>query len=112
MHLYGFNASTCTRRVLFVAAELDLLDQIEYHKVDLFKGEHKDPAYVKDKQPFGQVPYLEDPDEGVKVYEQVPPIPYCPTGEYVKANMFGQCCVTLDQEQLGATWQPKPVQII
>lgn len=54
-----------------MTAELGILDEIEYHKVDLFKGEHKDPAFVRDKQPFGQLPYFEDTDQGVHFYEQV-----------------------------------------
>jgi glutathione S-transferase len=68
--LYGHPFSTCTNRVLIVAKEVGL--EIEYYQVDLFKGEHKSEDFLK-HQPFGQVPYLVDTEEGVTFYEYVLP---------------------------------------
>ena len=56
--------STCTQRVLCTANELGL--KLEVVPVDLMKGEHKGPAFMK-MQPFGQIPVLED--DGFFVYE-------------------------------------------
>ncbi|KAK9893780.1 glutathione S-transferase [Cystobasidium minutum MCA 4210] len=64
--LYGHPFSTCTNRVLIVAKEVGV--DVEFHHIDLFKGEHKQPEFLK-KQPFGQVPYFEDTEEGLTFYE-------------------------------------------
>lgn len=66
--LYGHPFSTCTNRVLIVAKEVGV--DVEFHHIDLFKGEHKQPEFLK-KQPFGQVPYFEDTEEGLTFYEYV-----------------------------------------
>ena len=55
LKLYGSTTSTCTLRVATVLKEKNV--PFEFHNVDLFKGEHKAPAYVAN-QPFGQVPYI------------------------------------------------------
>src|ERR1700679_2222052 len=57
MKIYGNPMSTCTRRVLMTLAE----KQATYDLVvlDFAKGEHKQPANVA-RQPFGQMPSLED----------------------------------------------------
>jgi glutathione S-transferase len=62
--LYGSPLSTCTKRV----ATILYLKQIphEFFPIDLSKGEQKAPEFVE-KQPFGQVPYLDD--DGFVVYE-------------------------------------------
>jgi len=56
--VWGNRSSTCTQRILFTAAEANL--PINFHKIDFAKGEHKDPAYIAKRQPFGkgkQQPY-------------------------------------------------------
>jgi len=59
MKIYGNPMSTCTRRVLMTLAE----KQAKYEMVtlDFMKGEHKSPAHLA-RQPFGQMPALEDGD--------------------------------------------------
>jgi len=64
LKLYGSAISTCVQRVLFTARELGL--EIELSNVDLLKGEHKKPEFLK-LQPFGQIPVLDD--NGFIVYE-------------------------------------------
>jgi len=56
--------STCTQRVLMSALENGAA--FEIRTVDLRKGEHKQPAHLA-RQPFGQVPALDD--AGFVVYE-------------------------------------------
>jgi glutathione S-transferase len=55
LKLYGYSASTCTRRVGVVLKEKNV--PFEFISVDLMKGEHKQPEYLK-KQPFGVIPYI------------------------------------------------------
>ncbi len=55
LKLYGFDISTCTKRVGVVLHEKNI--PFEFHSLDLSKNEHKSPEY-KEKQPFGQAPYL------------------------------------------------------
>lgn len=64
MKLYGHPLSTCTRKVLFAAAEKGV--QIELVTVDLFVGAHKQPEHVA-RHPFGVIPVLEHGD--FKLYE-------------------------------------------
>ena len=59
MKVFGHPISTCTRKVLMTLAETG--QQAELEVVDLFKGEHKQPAHLA-HQPFGQVPALQDGD--------------------------------------------------
>jgi len=71
LKIYGFPFSTATRLVVFVCKE----KQIPYEliTVDLFKGEHKQPAYTK-FHPFGQVPYIDD--DGFILFESRPIVRY------------------------------------
>lgn len=62
--VYGLAMSTCTRRVLAVLEEKNV--PYELVVVDLMKGEHKQPDFIA-KQPFGQIPVLEDGD--VRIFE-------------------------------------------
>jgi glutathione S-transferase len=64
IHIYGHPMSTCTRKVLFTMHENGTPH--EFHLVDFAKGEHKQDAHMK-RQPFGQVPALED--NGLELYE-------------------------------------------
>lgn len=64
--LYGHPFSTCTNRVLIVAKQVGA--EVEFHNIDLFKGEHKSPDFLE-HQPFGQVPYFDDTEEGIVFYE-------------------------------------------
>jgi len=58
LKLHGATMSTCTQRVLVVAKELGL--DVEIVPVNFAAKEHKSQAYLESKQPFGQVPVLED----------------------------------------------------
>ncbi|KAG5734656.1 Glutathione S-transferase [Termitomyces sp. T112] len=64
LKLYGSSTSTCTRRVGALMYEKKI--PFEFVQVDVGHGEHKSPAYME-KQPFGQVPYLDD--DGFILYE-------------------------------------------
>jgi glutathione S-transferase len=64
MKIYGHPASTCTRKVLLTLHETNT--PFELVLVDFAKGEHKQPPHLA-RQPFGQVPALDD--EGFKMYE-------------------------------------------
>ena len=57
--LFGHPLSTCTRKVLFTLHETNT--PYEFELVDFAKGEHKAPAYMA-RQPFGQLPALQDGD--------------------------------------------------
>lgn len=62
--LYGNPQSTCTKRVAVVLHEKQV--PFKFVAIDFAKGEHKSPAFLE-KQPFGQVPYLDD--DGHILYE-------------------------------------------
>jgi glutathione S-transferase len=59
MKLYFHPVSTVSRPVMLFAADEGIA--LEMQMVDLFKGEHKQPAYLA-VNPSGQVPTLEDGD--------------------------------------------------
>jgi glutathione S-transferase len=59
MKIFGHPVSTCTRKVLMTLAETNQAH--EFVLVDFAKGEHKQPPHTN-RQPFGQVPALEDGD--------------------------------------------------
>ncbi|KAG7085972.1 hypothetical protein E1B28_003497 [Marasmius oreades] len=97
LKLYTALLSTCGRRVATVLHE----KQIPYELVviDLGKGEHKAPEFVK-YQPFGQVPYIND--DGFILYESRAICRYLelkypnhgpkliPTGDVKKIALFEQ----------------------
>jgi len=64
MKIFGHPMSTCTRKVLMTLAETNSPYELEV--VDFAKGEHKQEPHVS-RQPFGQVPTLDD--EGFKLFE-------------------------------------------
>ncbi|HVW30482.1 MAG TPA: glutathione binding-like protein [Polyangiaceae bacterium] len=64
MKIFGHPGSTCTRKVLMTLAETQT--PYEFILVELGKGEHKQQPHLS-RQPFGQVPALED--ENLKMYE-------------------------------------------
>ena len=64
--LYGMAMATCTKRVRVVLEELNA--PYELVPVDLFGGEQKQAAF-REKQPFGQIPYIEDTETGLVVFE-------------------------------------------
>lgn len=64
MKLYGNPMSTCTRKVLFLLAEKNA--KFDFEVLDFGKGEHKSPDHVA-RQPFGQVPALDD--DGFELFE-------------------------------------------
>ncbi len=59
MKLYFHPISTVSRPVMLFAADENIA--LEMQMIDLFKGEHKQPAYLA-INPSGQVPTLEDGD--------------------------------------------------
>ncbi|THV68045.1 glutathione S-transferase III [Aureobasidium pullulans] len=58
MRLYGSKLSTCTQRVMLVFNELDL--SYELISIDMKRGEHKTPDFIRDVHPFGKLPAFED----------------------------------------------------
>lgn len=64
MKIFGDPLSTNTRKVLTTLAELELPHELVH--VDFARGEHKGEAHLK-RQPFGQMPALED--DGFVLYE-------------------------------------------
>jgi glutathione S-transferase len=60
--VYGDARATCTQRVLILLEELDLKYDIK--TVDLSKGEHKTPEFLK-LQPFGKVPAVKYDDRNL-----------------------------------------------
>ena len=64
MKLYGHPYSTCTRKILLTLAETNT--PYELNVVDFAKGEHKQQPHLS-RQPFGQVPAIED--DGFALYE-------------------------------------------
>jgi glutathione S-transferase len=59
MKIFGHPMSTCTRKVLTTLAETNT--PYELVVVDFAKGEHKQEPHLS-RQPFGQVPALQDGD--------------------------------------------------
>lgn len=64
--LYGYDPSTCTRRVMTVLEEKGL--DYEFVPVDVFAGAHKTEEYTNNFHPFSKIPVLVDEDAGVKIY--------------------------------------------
>ncbi|TCD61529.1 hypothetical protein EIP91_008290 [Steccherinum ochraceum] len=65
LKIYGFPASTCTRRVALVCEEVGV--PYELVVVNISKGEQKTSTFLE-HQPFGVVPYIVDQD-GYELYE-------------------------------------------
>jgi len=59
VQIWGMGGSTCTQRVLMTCIENGA--DFEIKTVDLRKGEHKQKDHLA-KQPFGQIPVLQDGD--------------------------------------------------
>lgn len=57
MKIFGHPMSTCTRKVLMTLGETSQAHELIV--VDFAKGEHKQPPHLE-RQPFGQVPALQD----------------------------------------------------
>src|SRR5262245_27719813 len=57
MKIFGHPMSTCTRKVLMTLAETGTAHELVV--IDFAKGEHKQPPHTN-RQPFGQVPTLQD----------------------------------------------------
>jgi glutathione S-transferase len=64
LKLFGNPVSTCTRKVLATLNETKT--PFDFVTIDFSKGEHKQPPHLA-RQPFGQVPALDD--DGFKMYE-------------------------------------------
>ncbi|KAL3682893.1 hypothetical protein R1sor_000915 [Riccia sorocarpa] len=85
--LHGSAMSTCTGRVLITLFEKEVQD---YELVDLSKGEHKSPEFLK-HQPFGQIPYLVHGD--LELFESraiARGVADCIVFQIVFAPMFGK----------------------
>lgn len=67
LKIFGHPMSTCTRKVLMTLAETST--PYDFTVVDFAKGEHKQEPHVG-RQPFGQVPALDD--GGFALYESRP----------------------------------------
>ena len=65
LKLYGTAISTNTQHVAVALKEKQV--PFEFVFIDLAKGEHKSPEFLK-KQPFGQIPYIVE-DDGFTLYE-------------------------------------------
>ncbi|MBA3539472.1 MAG: glutathione S-transferase N-terminal domain-containing protein [Deltaproteobacteria bacterium] len=63
MKLFGNSMSTCTRKALFTLHET--ATPFELVVLDFMKGDHKSPEHLT-RQPFGQMPAL---DDGFMLYE-------------------------------------------
>ncbi|KAF5560164.1 glutathione S-transferase [Fusarium napiforme] len=61
----GTAASTRTQRVLLVLEELGV--DYDLKVVDLSKGQHHDPEYVRDHHPFAKVPGFQE--DGMEIFE-------------------------------------------
>lgn len=62
--IYGHPMSTCTRKVLTTALELNL--PYELVLIDFAKGEHKQEPHLS-RQPFGKIPAIDH--DGFQMYE-------------------------------------------
>ncbi|KAH7234621.1 glutathione S-transferase [Fusarium redolens] len=61
----GTVASTRTQRVLLTLEELGI--EYDFKVVDLSKGQHHNPEYVRDHHPFAKVPVFQD--DGIEIFE-------------------------------------------
>ncbi|KAF5672005.1 putative glutathione S-transferase [Fusarium heterosporum] len=61
----GISASTRTQRVMLTLEEIGI--EYDLKVVDLSKGQHHDPDYVRDHHPFAKVPVFQD--DGVEIFE-------------------------------------------
>ncbi|TFK65105.1 glutathione S-transferase-like protein [Pluteus cervinus] len=57
LKIYGSSYSTCAQRVALICHEKKI--PFELFIVDMKTGEHKSATYLE-KQPFGQIPYIDD----------------------------------------------------
>lgn len=66
LRIYGHSKSTSVQRVLVVLKEKQV--QYELVPVDFFGGEHTQAPFLR-KNPFGQIPYIDD--DGFILYESL-----------------------------------------
>lgn len=59
MTIYDFPRGPYPTRVRIALAEKNLQSQVQFVMVDLYKGEHKYPAFIADKNYSGTLPVLE-----------------------------------------------------
>ena len=77
--IYGVNLSTCTKRVAVIFHEKKV--PFKFVSVDFSSGEHKSAEFMA-KQPFGQVPYIDD--DGFVLFESRA------IGRYIASKHAGQ----------------------
>src|SRR5689334_13744282 len=59
MTVYDFPAGPYPTRVRIAIAEKGLQDRVRFKMVDLYKGEHKTPEFIEQKNYSGTLPVLE-----------------------------------------------------
>lgn len=59
MTIYDFPAGPYPTRVRIAVAEKQLQSKVKFELVDLYKGEHKKPAFIEQKNYSGTLPVLE-----------------------------------------------------
>ncbi|KAF5370309.1 hypothetical protein D9758_006884 [Tetrapyrgos nigripes] len=64
--IYGIPRSTSTKRIVVVCKEKNIPYRIV--SIKMLENEHKTPAFLE-KQPFGQIPYVVDEDDGFMLFE-------------------------------------------
>ncbi|KAF5345702.1 hypothetical protein D9758_013049 [Tetrapyrgos nigripes] len=67
LKIYGYHNSTCSKRVAVVLYSKKIPH--EFIPVDIVTAKENRSAEFLEKQPFGQVPILEDDEEGIRLYE-------------------------------------------
>lgn len=96
MKLYGHAKATCTLRVMMLLEELQV--PYELVPIDLMKGEHKQPEYLK-LQPFGKIPALVDDD--FTIFESRCILRYLAKKYSDKLNLYG---TDLKEQTLVDNW--------
>ena len=117
MKLYDFTGAPNPRRVRIFAAEKDI--DLELVPVDMSKGEHKTPEFLK-KHPSGKIPALET-DDGQFIGESVAICRYL-EALHPEPNLFGATPYELGRiemhnrilelefwTQIGTSWVNGPV---
>jgi len=90
MKVYGFPASTCTRKVLMTLHEKNC--PYEFIFVDLRSGEHKQPTHLA-RQPFGVIPVIDH--NGFILYESRAII------RYLDKVLSGESLTPVDAKNFG-----------
>lgn len=93
--LYGYDPSTCTRRVITVLEEKGL--DYEFVSVDVFAGAHKTEEYTNKFHPFNKIPVLVDEDAGVRIYGMFQDTSQSIYNTHIFGRKSGHCALSRDQ---------------